>query len=226
MVIWKGSFWISANANIYSHSGIEQLTDKYNNLTVGGTGQSHQSGMRIVSTPQVSDALVAIRGQAAEGYFPPGSRVRQTSLVSDYLRTVAYLPPQDAFVIVDRVTVRDSSQTKVFRWHSKNPATLAGNTFALTNPAGDQRCVGTVLTPATLGSQVFKLGNDTSAVSSNAVTVTLPTGRASDQTVTVIQCSTVAPVSLVTTASGVTVTVGAVQITLPTDPAQAVTRVP
>ncbi len=130
-------------------------------------------------------------------------------------------------MIVDRVTARDSTQAKVWRWHSLNAAVISGNTFTLTNPKADQRCVGTVLSPATavLGSVPIKLGNtgDTTTVTSHAVTVSLPTGNATDQVVTVFQCSAQQATSATVTASGVSVLVGAKRVAIPSDPAQPVT---
>src|SRR6185312_8516870 len=168
--IWKGGYWLTGDANIYSASGIQQLSDKFNTLTVGGRSQSHHDGPALLSN-FLSDTLVSMQGQAASGYLLPGSPTGNQSNVLDYRRSVTYLPDVDAFVIVDRVSARDSTQSKVFRWHSKAVPMIAGNTFTLTQ--GTQRCVGALLTSATLGLQAFKLGNDTSVVTSNAVTVTV-----------------------------------------------------
>ena len=226
LMIWKGSFWISASANIYSHSGIVQTTQNYNNLTVGGIGQMHHNGARILAT-SVSDNLVVVQAQADTAYFWPPDYRAMWSVAPYYLRTVAYLPVQDAFVIVDRVTARDSTQAKVWRWHSLNPATILGNTFTLANPAGDQRCVGNVLLPtdAVLGAETIALGSG-GAVSSHAVTVTLPVGRTSDVVVTVFQCSDVLPApwtpTAEITANQAIVTIGIHRVTVPLDDAQAV----
>lgn len=230
LMIWKGSFWISANANISSHSGIEQATANYNNLTVGGNGQHNgvgANGGQIVGT-QVSDALVVVRGQAKDAYgYPPGTG-NGLRPVSDYLRTVAYLPQQDVFVIVDRATVVDPTQAKVWRWHVSGVPVIVGNTFTLSNAAaGNARCVGSVLLPsdAVLGTQAFNLGI-AGAVSSYAVTVTLPTARASDVVVTVLQCTNAlaAPLAPTATITGnqAIVTIGIHRVTVPLDEAQAV----
>jgi hypothetical protein len=227
LMIWKGSFWISASANIYSHSGIVQATQNYNNLTVGGIGQTHFNGGQIVAIPQVSDQLVVVRGQAEAAYIIEPVHHPTVGSLSDYLRTVAYLPQQDVFVIVDRATAADAPNTKVWRWHSLNPATILGNTFTLANPAGDQRCVGTVLLPtdAVLGAETIALGSG-GAVSSHAVTVTLPVGRTSDVVVTVFQCSDVLPApwtpTAEITANQAIVTIGTHRVTVPLDDAQAV----
>jgi hypothetical protein len=227
LMIWKGNFWISANANIYSASGIEQATANYNNLTVGGAGQINGFGTGQIVGTQVSDALVVVRGQARNAYgYPPGIGTGVRPVI-DYLRTVAYLPVQDAVIVVDRVTVVDSTQQKVWHWHSLNPAVVSGNTFTLANPAGDQRCVGTVLLPtdAVLGAETIALGSG-GAVSSHAVTVTLPTGRATDVVVTVLQCSDVLPApwtpTAEITANQAIVTIGIHRVTVPLDDAQAV----
>jgi hypothetical protein len=225
LMIWKGNFWISANANIYSHSGIQQATANYNNLTVGGNGQKNSyatNGGQIVGT-QVSDALIVVRGQARDAFGTDGHRP-----VTDYLRTVAYLPRQDVFVIVDRATVTDPSQAKVWRWHMKDTPQVSGNTFRLQNPAGTFRCFGSILSPvdAVLGLQSYTLGVTPGQVTSNAVTVTLPTGRASDVVVTVLQCTDAlaapfAPTATTTT-SETDVVVGTTHIVVPLDATHAV----
>lgn len=218
MRIWKGSFWVSADANIYSHSGIQQTTDNYNDLTVGGVGQSHHDGTFIVDA-SFSDTLAVVRGQASLGYLARGANLGSPTSVPDYLRTVAYLPEQDAFVVVDRVTVVDGTKDKVWRWQMKDVPQVTGNTFRLQNPNGDARCFGRVLLPtdAVLGTQSF--------TTSNAVTVTL-TGRASDVVVTVLQCTTgiSEPVVPTVTASpaAMAVTVGSRRVTVPLDEHQPV----
>ena len=219
--IWKGSFWVSADANIYSASGINQASQDFNTLTVGGVGQTGYSGNdgSIIAT-QVSDSMMVVQGQAANTYGYPrgvGTGVRP---VTDYLRTVAYLPARDAFVVVDRITVLDPSQPKVWRWHTQGVPAIAGNTFTLTNPAGAQRCFGTVLLPtdATLGVQSFAIGSTIGQVSSNAVTVTLPTGRASDVVATVLQCTATLQAPWIPTVSisgnQVIVTIGTSRVTV------------
>jgi hypothetical protein len=223
LLLWKGTSWVSANANIYSNSGIEQATANYNNLTVGGEGQKAGFGIgKIVGTPFLSDTLVVIRGQAANAYgYPPGigNGLRP---VTDYLRTVTYLPVQDAVIVVDRVTVVDSTQAKVWHWHSLNPAVVNGNTFTLVNPAGTQRCVATVLLPTTAALASASLAANTD-LHSNVVTVTLPVAAKSDMMVTVFQCSAQSATSATVTASGVSVLVGAKRVAVPTDPTQLVT---
>jgi hypothetical protein len=215
LMIWKGSFWVSASANIYSQSGIEQDTSLFNNLTVGGLGQDNTGGEHIVGTPQVSNSLVVVRGQAGSAYLTANNYTGR-STVSDYLRTVAYLPPQDTFVIVDQATARDPSQQKVWRWQSKNPAVISGNQFTIANPNGDARCVGQVLLPtnAVLGSQAIA-DYTTKLTSSYAVTVTLPAGNASDTVVTTLQCSSAQPVTASSDGTNVTANVGATQVTIP-----------
>jgi hypothetical protein len=230
LMIWKGSFWVSADANIYSQSGINQATADFNNLTVGGNGQKNSytaNGGQIVGT-QVSDSLVVVRGQAANAYgFPPGISTGR-SVLRDDLRTVTYLPVQDAFVIVDRVTVVDSTQPKVWRWHTQGVPTITGNTFTLANPAGTERCFGTVLSPvdAVLGVQSYALGGTPMQVTSNAVTVTLPTGRASDVAVTVLQCTSATQAPWIPTVSiagnQAIVTIGTHRVTVPLDETQSV----
>jgi hypothetical protein len=73
---------------------------------------------------------------------------------------------------------------------SKLYATISGNTFTLSNPAGDQRCVGSVLAPGdvTVGTKAIAIGRTAGGTSSNAVTVTVP-ARPSDVVVTVLQCN-------------------------------------
>ncbi|MEO6564805.1 MAG: hypothetical protein ABIO63_02115 [Casimicrobiaceae bacterium] len=222
-MLWKGG-WISATANIYSASGIETQTQHYNNVTVGAFGGSPSTGPgqylkggntgTILST-QITDQLVAVRAQAKDtyGYQDQWTNAR---FVSDYLRTVAYLPVEDVVIVVDRVTAIDSTRQKVWRWQSRNPPVIAGNTFTLSNPTGSQRCVGTVLTPATLGTQAIALGNTPGVATSHAVTVTTPL-RPSDVMVTVLQCSAQSTVSATISATGAVVRIGSKQVTVPFD---------
>lgn len=213
LMIWKGDFWVSATANIYSYSGIEMATHNYNNLTVGGLGQQLYAGNggTVTMAPQVSSDLVAIRGQAKNAYGYENQWVNTRS-VSDYLRTVAYLPKEDAFVIVDRATINNPALTKVWRWHMKDAPLINGNTFRLQNPSARARCYGTVLAPGdvVLGTDTYAFGAGPSTTS-YAVTVSM-SGRASDVVVTVLQCTTTSsvppqPTATVTPAE-VTVTVG------------------
>ncbi|MES2304414.1 MAG: hypothetical protein V4558_02865 [Gemmatimonadota bacterium] len=190
LMIWKGSFWISATANLYSQSGIETDSRMYNNLTVGGQGQtlSTGNGGAFTAPPVVTDALVVVRGQAKNGYGYQNEWAN-TRTVSDYLRTVAYLPSQDIFVIVDRATILNAALPKTWRWHMRDVPQVNGNTFRLQSQAGDFRCFGTVLSPGdvTLGSETYNLAQG-GGVSSSAVTVTT-SGRATDVVVTVLQCT-------------------------------------
>jgi hypothetical protein len=224
--IWKGSFWVSADANIYSHSGIEQGTSNYDNMTVGDTGQNHGEGNHgtIVAT-QVTDSLVVVRAQAKDAY----GRSDKHRPVTYYLRTVAYLPQLDLFVIVDRATVADAAQVKVWRWHMKEVPQVSGRNFVLQNPKGDARCFGGVLLPvnAVLGVQSYALGSGPSGgASSHAVTVST-SGHATDVVVTTLQCAPGpserwAPVATAN-ADGVIVTVGTRRVTVPNDDKQQVT---
>ena len=218
--IWKGSFWVSADANIYSSSGIEQGTENYNNLTVGDTGQNHREDSRgaILST-QVSDSLVVVRAQARDAY----GRSDLVRPLSDYLRTVVYLPRQDVFVVVDRATATEPAQAKVWRWHTRDTPVVQGNSFVLRTPGGDAGCLGHVLLPAgaTLGVRAYTLRSGGSREpTSHAVTVSM-SGRATDVVVTTFQCMTgrvtgATPLAA-TNAAGVTVTVGSTRITVPGD---------
>ena len=221
LMIWKGSFWVSASANIYSASGIEQQTSNFNNLTVGDSNQAHYARGQM-STPQVSDQLVVVRGQASITYGRPD----RAPWVPDYLRTVAYLPQEDVFVIVDRATSANASLAKVWRWHTKDVPQVIGNTFVLQNPNRDARCFGSVLLPtdAVLGTQSFALGSG-GTQSSNAVTVSM-SGRATDLVVTVLQCTTGLSVPFIpvvaTTTTETRVTMGTRRVTVPRDDAQSV----
>lgn len=207
LMIWKGSFWISATANLYSHSGIEGASANYNTLTVGGVGQQLYGGNGGSLTGTFfSDTLVRFGGQAKNAYGYQNQWVN-TRYVDDYRREVAYIPTQDIIVVVDRATIKNPASAKVWHWHSKNAAVITGNTFVLTNPAGDQRCHATIVHPtATLGSQTYALDNS-GVVTSNAVTVTM-SGQASDVVVTIFQCNGQTPlVPQVTVGNNVTVTI-------------------
>ena len=228
MMIWKGSFWISASANIYSHSGIEGGTQNYNNLTVGDFRQVlyDGNGGSIPVAPQVSDQLVVVRGQAKLGYGYPNGVSYGRTVVSDYLRTVAYLPQQDVFVIVDRATVFNPALAKVWRWQMKDVPQVSGNTFRLQSPSADYRCFGSVLAPGdvVLGTESYALDIGT-GVSSSAVTVSM-SGRASDVVVTVLQCTSdqSAPYTPTATvsASEVAVTIAGRRVVVPLSEAQPV----
>ncbi|MEO5798097.1 MAG: hypothetical protein ABIZ70_11690 [Gemmatimonadales bacterium] len=191
LMIWKGSFWISATANLYSQSGIETDSKMFNNLTVGTAGQILYpgNGGSFTAPPVVTDAMVVVRGQAKNGYGYPAGVATGRNVVSDYFRTVAYLPQQDVFVIVDRATIFNAALPKTWRWHMKDVPEVNGNSFRLQSQAGDFRCFGTVLSPGdvTLGSETYNLAQGGGA-SSSAVTVTT-SGRASDVVVTVLQCT-------------------------------------
>jgi hypothetical protein len=222
--IWKGSFWVSADANITSASGIEQATQNYNNLTVDTVTQNHNDGStgQIVAT-QISPTLVVVRGQASTAY----GRNDRARPIPDYLRTVAYLPQQDVIVVVDRATSANAGLTKTWRWHTQGVPQVTGNTFVLQNPAGDARCFGSVLLPtdAVLGTQTFSLASG-GAVSSHAVTVKVAAGRATDLVVTVLQCTTGLSVPLtpvaVASPTQTMVTIGTWRVTVPADDAQPV----
>lgn len=215
LMIWKGGFWISANANIYSASGVETASSNYNTLTVGGVGQQLYGGNTgVFSGPIFSDTLVRFGGQAKNTYGYQ-NQWNNTRFVDDYTREVAYFPTQDIIVVVDRATAKVATAAKVWRWHSKNPATINGNTFILSNPAGDQRCHVTVNHPtATLANETVALGAG-GLLSSHAVSVTM-SGQATDVVVTVFQCNGQTPlVPQITTGQQVTVTIAGRTIVLP-----------
>ncbi len=231
LMIWKGQFWITATAQLYSYSGVGSPSSYDNTMTVGGESQKlgpGANGGEIISS-QVSDQLVVTRGQAkmAYGYDElPWASVRP---VTSYLRTVAYLPQQDVFVVVDDASVKDSTATKVWRWQMKDAPQVLGNTFVLHSPSGDNRCFGSVLAPSTavLGTETFALGSTPGQTTSQAVTVTLPVPQSRDIMVTVLQCGPGSTPSYVTSASldanQATVTVGGSVVVVPFDPQQQVT---
>lgn len=235
LMIWKGAYWVSASANIYSNSGIEQATTYYNNLTLSpgtnlGPGGGSQflaggNGGQIVAT-QTSDALVVVRGQAKDAYGYVNAPWTVIRPVTDYLRTVAYVTALDAFVVVDRVTVKDASLTKAWRWQSKNVPSFSGRDFTLASPAGDYRCFGSVLAPGdvTLGTESYTSGSS-GAMASSALTVSMR-GRASDVVVTVLQCGSGSGPSLVpvaaVSAGQVSVTLGGTTVVVPMDEARPV----
>lgn len=235
LMIWKGAFWISATANIYSNSGLEMETRNYNTMTVGApTGQApyygpgqylHDGNGGVMQAPVVTDALVVLRGQAKGAYGYANVPWVDTRFVDDYLRTVAYLPVEDAFVIVDRASIKDATKQKTWRWHTRHQAAVTATGFVLASPSGDARCVGSVLNPGDvmIGIESFALGQAVGAISSYAVTVTLP-ARTSDVVVTVLQCAAGNPWTPTATVSSseVTVTLGGRLVIIPLNEAQAV----
>lgn len=196
LMIWKGSFWISASANLFSTSGVEGATEGYNNLTVGGQGQRSIAGNGgTMAPPEFSPTLVRFEGQAKASYGYQNEWV-STRFVDDYRRVVTYLPIEDVIVVVDRATAKNPGDAKVWYWHSKHPAIIAGNTFTLRNPGGDQRCIGTVHHPtAVLGTRAYTLGGSPGSVTSHAVTVSM-SGNATDQVITIFQCGAPVPVTV------------------------------
>ncbi len=232
LIIWKGAFWITSSAELYSFAGEGIPTTGYNTMTAGTEYQKlgpGANGGAIVGTPQVSDQLVVVRGQARMAYGYDQLPWSTNRPVTDYLRTVAFLPQQDVFVVVDDATVKDSTLTKVWRWQMKNAPQVNGNTFVLRSPSGDNSCYGSVLAPSTvvLGTQTFALGSTPGLTSSQAVTVTLPVPHARDIMVTVLQCGPGAGPSYSTSATldatSATVTVGASTVVVPLDSLQQVT---
>lgn len=225
LLIWAGGFWISASANIWSLSGIEQASQDYNTLTVDGRGQSHRSeGTGAVVATQTAANLIVVRGQAATTYG-----VGLVAPVSDDSRTVAFLPDAGTFVVVDRVTTRDPRAEKTWRWHAVHDPAFSGNTFRLDNPERTAGCVGQVFGsgPLTLGRDVYRLEDDPGKVTSYAVTVTT-SDAATSSIVTVLQCGppnrVMRPVSAILDDNSATVHIGTVLVTIPMDPAQLVRR--
>ncbi len=220
LYIWKGSFWISATANLISASGIDIDTRNYNTLTVGDSGQYLFPGNHGTSTPPVfTDSMVVFRGQASEAYGYTNEWVN-TRFVTDFARVVTYLPQQDAIVVVDRVGVKDPTKPRVIRWHSATPATLVGRQFTISN--GAQRCVGQAQN-GVVGTESFTIGN--AGATSYATTITM-TGPGPDVFVTVFQCGVVEPLQFMVGES-VTVTIGSKVVVVPLgDSAPVVTPPP
>lgn len=231
--IWKGTYWISADSNIYSASGIVQATRFFNNVTIGATQGQNLYGANfgvLAATPQLGASFIVIRGQAKSAYgYPAGTSTGRT--VTDAVRTVVYIPSLDSFIVMDHDTFVDPSQSKVIRWQMLNMATIVGSdSFVLSNPANTFHAYGKVHLPATLTSIFTEAENpDGGATTSNAVAITLIAGNATDLAVETLQLSSAASAPFTPTASSdgtnVTVLIGGKTVTIPINPILSVTVV-
>jgi hypothetical protein len=185
--IWKGSFWVSADANIYSASGIRKETQYFNNMTLAGANQP-LNGQNIYPIPTIqtpTSTLVVVRQQSKTAYGLPASRT-----LTESFRTVAYLPTKDTFIIIDKETAVNSASAKVFRWQMKNsPPSPVGLTFKLSSQSGDYNAYGQILTPLTSTLAIEGQNPNGTGVTSFVITNTLPTGNATDIVVTTLQLS-------------------------------------
>jgi hypothetical protein len=226
LMIWAGGFWITANANIWSLSGIEQASEDYNTLTVDGRGQSHRSeGTGAILATQTAADLVAVRGQAASAYG-----VGLVAPVTDDSRTVAFLPDAGTVVVVDRVTTRDRRAQKTWRWHAVHEPVFSGNSFRLDNPDRTASCIGQVFgsEPPMLSRDVYRLEHDPSRITSYALTITATDSAATSTVVTVLQCGPPIRAQLAVAAildeRVTTVHIGTITLAVPWDPTQPVYR--
>jgi hypothetical protein len=223
LMIWSNGGWVTATANIYSASGIEQDSKNYNTMTIGDSGQKLYGGNNATLVErQVSDSLVVLRAQAGNTYGYPWGTAYGRSIATDYLRTVVFVAPS-TFVIVDHATAYDSTKQKVWRWQMHGTPTIAGNTFSLANDAGTAKCAGMVLLLAvTLGiqSMIDASGNP---IGSHAVTVSPVGQRPTDLVVTVLQCGAPQAATASDGAAATTIMVGTRRVTVPHDPTAAVT---
>ena len=222
--IWRGGFWVSCDANIYSASGVAQATNCYNTMVVGGYKQAKSWDAATLLATQATSSLVVARGQAAPTYA--------SGAVTDYKRTVVYLPAKDTYLIVDDATAADSSNAKLFRWHCKSDPTAAisGMTFTLLTNDTTYKGFGQVWLQASAVVAAEAEAPDGGGTTSHAVTITLPTGTARQVTLTTIQLSTAgsAPYSITSVSNdgtNVYATVDGVAVTIPLDPSGTVTAV-
>ncbi len=220
LAIWQGSSWITAKAAIYSGPGSGYPSEMYNTLTVGDTGSQRlgpgANHGRIVAL-QRSESLIAIRGQADSAYGTANEWVRNRP-VTDYLRTVAYLPDLAAFVVVDQAAFVDSTIAPVYWWQSAHPLTVSDTGFALVNKSGDHRCDVSLLAPKVMvRDTAFDLGGNKTPTSYAAVIRTAP--RRINRAVTVLQCGATGfspkPARAVLAADRATVTIGSVRVVVP-----------
>lgn len=190
--IWKGSYWVSGDGNIYSSSGIRQNSADFNTATFGtnsqiGYGVAGGNNANLLSS-STSDTLQSVSGQAANTYGYPDRAPHR--YVTNFTRSVRYSPQRDEFVVTDTITA-DPAQPRTIRWQSKLAPTVVGTTFHLTNEKGDGACDGSVTasrTP-TLDIQNLQLATNPLQTTSSAVTITLPAGQATDVVVTTLRCS-------------------------------------
>ncbi len=224
LMLWKGSFWVTATANIYGASGIRHETRYYNTLTVSTVQGEQLTGPSELVSAAATASLVVMRGQAAQSYGRDG----HGRPVSDFLRTVAYLPDLNVAVVVDRVTIMNPADTMIVRWHGYAEPTISGNRFTIANRQGDQRCVGDASSRNTLAvvSEPQFIGQNmaNSPPSSHAVALRA-SGAASDVIVTVLQCGGVVGTPVVSRAAdAITVSISGATVRVPLNEHQAVTR--
>jgi hypothetical protein len=220
---WKGAFWVSCDANIYSASGIAQTPHITNTMVAGGTEQSGGTAPTIVQRT-CTGSVVASTGQAASTY--PGS------IVTDFKRTVAYLPTKDTTLVVDDVTTASGSTAKVFRWHCKSDptASISGMTFTLSSTDTTYKAYSQVFLQASAVIAAEAQNPDGGGTTSWAIKVTLPTGTTHQVTLTVKQLSSggSAPNAITSVSNdgtNVYATVGGLVVTIPLDGTSTVTAV-
>jgi len=154
--------WLVANANIYSHSGIEQATYDYNNITFGTDPITQdwqipddtwplEAGQALVHDNTAEFSYFA--GQAAQAYTldrPHDGFVTKESqqVATDYTRKFVFISP-NTFLVYDRVSLANNFATLSKNWHlhSETPITVNGRNYKFDN--GSARLFGQSLLPAT-----------------------------------------------------------------------------
>ncbi len=228
--IWGDGYWVSAGANLYSHSGIIYSTKYNNNLLVNGEGQrfgtSASPNRGNVMATQIGDGWFVVRGQAKDAYGTAADRP-----LADYLRTVVAIPSSGTYVVLDRVGVKTPSVPLTWLWHSKGEPELGSSYIVLKHPSNNYRCFVTVMSSMSpvVAVERFEKGlSGSTAATSYAATVTIP-GKLSDVVATVFECGSASVPSITpsrTIDNGVvTIELGAVgKVMVPLDENLPVTR--
>ena len=164
-LIWKGTGWLVTDANLPSHSGIEQYTLFHNNFTfypdphpLQGSAYPPQRGQQWQEFPGSGvrgEAGQALRHESTaefgffegRGTYAYDRSVNGGQLVlDDYVRKVVHVDP-DLFVILDRVETRPTlaALTKQWRIFSNNAVTVQGKSYSF--ESGGYKLFGRTLLP-------------------------------------------------------------------------------
>lgn len=142
-IIYKGG-WLLGNTTIWSIDG--ELTHSYfnNNYTFDAddiyNGQFQVENAGSVLKWEVTGEYSAFEGQGAGAYNYAFTKAR----CNDYVRKLVSLGDQ-VFLVYDRVSIPNATQTKRLHFHSPGPITVNGRSFSFDN--GAYRLSGASLLP-------------------------------------------------------------------------------
>ncbi|HEX6739739.1 MAG TPA: Calx-beta domain-containing protein, partial [Vicinamibacteria bacterium] len=197
-LIWKGSGWLVTDANLRSHSGIENYTLFHNNFTffpdphpASGSGYPPQRGQLWQEPP--GDGVRGDGGQALRaestaefGYFEGrGTYAYDRSwsggqfVLDDYVRKIVQVDP-DLFVILDRVQTRPglAGLTKQWRIFSNTAVAVAGKAYSF--ESGGAKLFGRTLLPTDAAVSTRRLTQAIDGVTDAYEVVAAASGRTRD----------------------------------------------